>query len=100
MSDMVRKQIYIHKRQEVELKRLAKNRGQSEAEIIRQAIDREAELSQTSQAMYDPSAWIQTLQLIETRKQIGKTGEPYRWNRQELYAEREQKWGLDTDPIR
>jgi len=42
MSDMVRKQIYLHQRQEAQLKRLARLRGLSEAEIIRQAIDREA----------------------------------------------------------
>ena len=42
MAQMLRKQIYIEKRQQALLKRLAKKRGVSEAEIIRQAIDREA----------------------------------------------------------
>jgi len=42
---MVRKQVYIHQRQEATLKRLARQRGLSEAEIIRQAIDREAAAS-------------------------------------------------------
>ena len=38
---MVRKQIYITKRQDALLKRLAKQRGVSEAEVIRQALERE-----------------------------------------------------------
>jgi len=42
MSNMVRKQIYINRRQQALLKRLSEQRGISEAEIIRQAIDREA----------------------------------------------------------
>jgi hypothetical protein len=37
----VRKQIYIQKRQDALLKRLDQARGLSEAEIIRQAIERE-----------------------------------------------------------
>ena len=39
MTQMLRKQIYIPKRQQVQLKRLAKARGVSEAEVIRQAIE-------------------------------------------------------------
>ena len=39
MSQMMRKQIYIQKRQQVLLRRLARARGVSEAELIRQAID-------------------------------------------------------------
>ena len=39
MSEMIRKQIYIPKRLETSLKRLAKKRRISEAEIIREAID-------------------------------------------------------------
>jgi hypothetical protein len=41
MSEMLRKQFYIHKRQHILLKRLSQARGVSEAEIIRQAIERE-----------------------------------------------------------
>ena len=46
MSEMVRKQIYIHRRQEALSKRLARLPGMSEAELIRRAIDREAEQGQ------------------------------------------------------
>ena len=37
MQQMVRKQIYIERRQEARLKRLAKESGVSEAEIVRRA---------------------------------------------------------------
>ena len=41
MVQMVRKQIYIQERQGQLLRRISKARGVSEAELIRQAIERE-----------------------------------------------------------
>jgi hypothetical protein len=96
MSDMVRKQIYIHRRQEALLKRLARLRDTSEAEIIRHAIDLEAEHTQSFSAPSDPqAAWEDILRFVEERKKAGITGQPYRWNRQELYEEREGRWLRD-----
>ena len=95
MSDMVRKQIYIHRRQEAVLKRLARLRGTSEAEIIRRAIDLEAEHTQPLASQYDHSAWEDILRFVEERKKSGITGQPYHWNRQDLYAERENRWLRD-----
>ncbi|MCH7494075.1 hypothetical protein IIA16_05135 [bacterium] len=43
MARMVRKQIYIKVRQERLLKRLAAETGMAEAEIVREAIDLQAE---------------------------------------------------------
>ena len=71
------------------LKRLAKLRGISETELIRQAIDREIEHGQFYAAQYDHSAWDGILKLVEARKQLDVTGAPYQWNRQEIYAERD-----------
>jgi len=45
---MIRKQIYIPKRLETSLKRLAKKRRTSEAEIIREAIDQLMSAAQTT----------------------------------------------------
>ena len=45
MTRMFRKAIYISRRQHVQLRRLAKARGVTEVEIIRQAIERELSLS-------------------------------------------------------
>jgi hypothetical protein len=44
---MIRKQIYLPRRQNLALRQLAKERGISEAEVIRQALDRETELKAT-----------------------------------------------------
>ena len=41
MSDMLRKQIYIRKQQDEMLKCISEGRGVSEAQIVREAIDRE-----------------------------------------------------------
>ena len=77
MSDMVRKQIYIHRRQEAMLKRLARLRGTSEAEIIRRAIDLEAEHTQPFAAQSDPhAAWEDIVRFVEERKKTGITGQP------------------------
>jgi len=55
MATKVRKQIYIDAEQEAALKRLAKDKGISEAEIIRQAIDRYAQSLPSPRR--DLSAW-------------------------------------------
>jgi hypothetical protein len=43
-TDMICKQIYIHRRQQNLLRHLARRRGTSAAEVIRGAIDHEAAL--------------------------------------------------------
>jgi len=55
MATKVRKQIYIDAEQEAALKRLAKDKGISGAEIIRQAIDRYAQSLPSPRR--DLSAW-------------------------------------------
>lgn len=88
-TQLLRKQIYIHKRQQILLKRLAKERGISEAEIIRQAIDREAANAIPVPSYGNQDSWDEALafmrSLINRRDQFR---EPLRWNRTELYEER------------
>ena len=94
MSDMmVRKQIYLPRRQNQLLKRLAKQRGVSEAEVIRQALEREAQSEapagrDSQQALAEIVAFARSLR----QRSDLMEGEPYRWNRAELYAERENRW--------
>ena len=40
-------------------------------------------------------AWEDILRFVEERKKSGITGQPYRWNRQELYKDREGRWLRD-----
>ena len=56
MVQMIRKQVYIQRQQEAALKRLSQSRGLSEAELIRQAIDRQAG-SVAAPFVSDAGAW-------------------------------------------
>lgn len=94
---MVRKQIYIPHQQDALLKRLAKQRGVSEAEVIRQALEREVEapapmLRDSKKALDKMFAFVESL---KTRPGF-MIDEPYKWNRQELYEERENRRGKDN----
>jgi len=88
---MIRKQIYIPPRQNLMLKRLAKQRGVSEAEVIRQALEREA--GRAEAVDNGERAFAEMVAFAERRneKYAGK-GEPYQWNRDEIYEERESRW--------
>jgi hypothetical protein len=94
MSEMmVRKQIYLPRRQNLQLKRLAKERGVSEAEVVRQALEREAQMAtpalrDSKQALGEIIAFARSLR--DRPELMG--GEPYQWNRAELYEERQSRW--------
>ncbi len=89
MQQMVRKQIYIEQRQEAQLKRLARQSGLSEAEIIRRALDRELSAGAISRLPRDPDAWKEALAFMQSRRQLVTPGEePYHWRREDAYEER------------
>ena len=91
MSDMVRKQFYIRKRQHMLLKRLSQVRGVSEDEIVRQAIEREATGTSSLSIPPDRAAWEEIVAFVEVRETLGADGEPYQWNREDAYQERESR---------
>jgi type IV secretory pathway ATPase VirB11/archaellum biosynthesis ATPase len=94
---MVRKQIYLPQRQDKVLKHMARERGISEAEVIRQALEREAE-STASIPRGSVAAWDAILQFLQKRKEtLVKKGKPVAWERQELYEERESRWTKSKD---
>ena len=89
MSEMVRKQIYISRRQQALLKRLSQQRGLSEAEIIRQAIDREAAHVAPRIELTSQQAWEKTFQfMLSLSDRASRFGTPYEWNREEVYDRR------------
>ena len=92
-TEMVRKQIYIHRRQQNLLRQLARQRGMSEAEIIRRAIDREVILQEI---LFSENSHIALEEIIRAayalRDQPASVSEPYRFNRADLYEERENRW--------
>ena len=96
-TNMIRKQFYIQKRQDALLKRLSKARGLSEAEIIRQAIEREAAGAPVQPAPADRSAWQELVSFLDARREAAGARQPYHWNREEIYAEREGRWLRDRE---
>ncbi len=92
MTQMLRKQIYIPKRQQMQLKRLAKARGVSEAEIIRQAIEREVLLTAARPMVGNRSALEEFLRFGSSRRATDDTT-GRAWTRDELYEERLSRHG-------
>ncbi len=88
MERMVRKQIYISRQQDARLKRLAKRRGVSEAEVIRQALEIQIGGLSASKISRNPEAFEKAYQFMLARRQLAPAGAAYRWSREDAYAER------------
>ena len=84
MGEMIRKQVYIEPRQEQLLKALARELGVTEAELIRQGIDRGLEGMGGSRP--DPAAWKEAERYILGRMRKGTLKGGRRWTREELYG--------------
>jgi hypothetical protein len=83
MTAKVRKQIYIESDQEIALKRLARQTGLSEAEIIRRAVDRH--MRQFRSRRHDLRAWDKERAFIERLIQQGPVTGERTWQREDLY---------------
>lgn len=83
MTTKVRKQIYIDPHQNAILKALAKKTGISEAQIIRQAIDRHTQSFPT--ASPDLSAWDEEQAFINRLVAQGSIPGKRTWQRSDLY---------------
>ena len=98
MAQMIRKQVYIEPRHEAILKRLARMWGVSEAELIRQAIDRQVSGDQLQPAQLDPIAWEEAYQFMMALRARGALSEQGRkWKREDLYGERLSRYGRHSD---
>ena len=78
----VRKQIYLEARQEQLLKQLVKETGATEAELIRQAIDRHTGSFLPQRDMH---AWEEERVFIERLMQQGPTPGRRTWKREDLH---------------
>jgi hypothetical protein len=84
MSEMVRKQVYIAPRHERLLKEHAREYRVTEAELIRQALDRG--LAPETRATTDPDAWNAMRRYIERhRRPLKAKAAPRRWTRDSLH---------------
>ena len=80
---MVRKQIYIEQEQEIRLKRLSKELGKPEAEIIRQAI--EAQTRSIRPIQRDLKAWENEREFIQEIIKAGPVPGERTWTRESLH---------------
>ena len=88
MPQMVRKQIYLRRGQQVLLRRLAKARGVSEAEVICQTLDEQFSGRPLPHVTRDPEALESFIRAALSRRQHGSTAARYEWNREDLYRDR------------
>ncbi len=94
---MVRKQIYIQRRQQAILKRLARALGISEAELIRQALEHRVSAGSRS-AQPDPDAWEKARRFMLARHARGPLrGRVRTWTRDDLYEDRMSRYARHPD---
>lgn len=91
MPTMIRKQIYIGRRHELLLKRLARQRRVSEAELIREAIDRQVEGGALVASPRDPGAWEEARRFMG-RLARRRSAKPRRFRREDAYRDRLDRW--------
>jgi hypothetical protein len=93
MPQKIRKQVYIEPKQEILLKRLARARGVTEAEVIRNAIEREASSISLKENTFDLKAWDDLRVFILSLIDKGPVSGGRKWNREDIYEERVNRNG-------
>ena len=82
MGRMLRKQIYVEPEQDAALKRRARQTGASEADLIRQALDRHLAALPPHR---DLRAWDEERAFIEDLMSRGPVAGGRAWTREELH---------------
>ena len=82
MSKMIRKQVYIEPEQETLLKRLSREQGLTEAELIRSGI---VKLSSRSNVVRDITFWEKEKRFIRSLMKKWPLKGKRRWTREDLY---------------
>lgn len=80
---MIRKQIYLEAEQDMLLKQLARETGQSESELIRQAIDQHIRTAHRPRG--DHKAWEAEQLFVQQLIAQPASPAPRQWTRDELY---------------
>ena len=98
MTRMVRKQVYIEPHHEALLKRLARRRGVSEAELIREAIDQQISRGLLHFSPSEPAAWEEAYHfMLDLHARGPVAGQARTWKREDLYEERLSRHDRDSD---
>lgn len=95
MTTKVRKQVYIEPRQDELLKQWAEETGKSEAEIVREALDRW--MAREARRQEAEAAWEEERAFIEARIAEGPVPGGRRWTRESLVEERLSRHDRDAD---
>ena len=93
MTAKIRKQLYIEPAQQARLKRLAEATGQSEAGIVRSALDRY--VTDVHAPLPDGSSWEAILSFIEARAAQTAVESKRTWTREELHDRSEPVCGSE-----
>lgn len=93
MAKKSRKQIYLDRLQEAQLRQLANATGLSQSEIIRRALA--LRLSSFSPQPRNLSAWEEELRFIKEWTALGPVAGGRTWKREDLY-DRQQDEGVST----
>lgn len=84
--------MYLEKRQDEALKRAARRRGVTEAELVREALDLRSRDSRVGGAP-DREAWLSFKRFVLGERKQGPLAVRARtWTRDELYEERIGRW--------
>lgn len=83
MARMIRKQFYIESQQEALLKRLVQETGMTEAELVRQAIDRQMRFFASFRR--DLRAWQEEVAFIARLMEQAPVSGKRIWRREELH---------------
>ena len=90
---MVRKQLYLEPRQNELLKRRARERGVTEAHVLRDAIEGPGYAARGSRAPADPEAGqalLAAIRSLTSRRAAGRSRRT--WTRDSLYEDRIGRW--------
>jgi hypothetical protein len=90
---MIRKQVYIEERHDRLLKQWARQRGVTEAEVIREALDRAGAGGSRARHLSDPAAGLKAISFMRSLARRSRKASAGRgWSRESLYDERIGRW--------
>jgi hypothetical protein len=84
MERMIRKQVYIEPRHEAILKRVAREKGVTEAQVVREAIELEGQRA-SAPLPPDPRAWEEAKAFMLGLSSQGAIEGGRSWKREDLY---------------
>jgi len=92
---MVRKQLYLEPRHDARLKTLARMSGRTEADVVREAVERYG-TEPAAVVPADPRAWQEALKFMRSLARRRRPRRPAATSRKEIYEEGMDRRGSRT----